>query len=57
MDLGPHAGFIWASYAAVVVVVGGLVLWLVADGRRQLKALKDLEQRGVKRRSAGGERT
>jgi heme exporter protein D len=54
MDLGAHAGFIWASYAAVIAVVGGLIVWLIVDGRRQARALADLEARGVKRRSAGG---
>ena len=52
MDLGPHAAFIWASYAAVTVVIGGLLIWLAYDGRRQLAALKYLEARGVKRRSS-----
>lgn len=52
MDLGPHAAFIWMSYAAVAVVVGGLIAWLVADGRRQQAALKALEDRGVRRRSS-----
>ena len=54
MDLGPHAAFIWASYAAVTLVVAGLILWLLADGRRQIGALQDLEKRGIKRRSAAG---
>ena len=52
MDLGPHAAFIWASYALFAVVLGALVGWLVFDGRRQKNALADLEARGVKRRSA-----
>ncbi len=55
MDLGPHAAFIWMSYAAVAVVIGGLAAWLIADGRRQQAALKALEQRGVRRRSAGSD--
>ena len=54
MDLGPHASFIWASYAAVTLVIGGLIVWLLADGRRQQRALADLEKRGIKRRSAAG---
>ncbi|MGD9785725.1 MAG: heme exporter protein CcmD [Hyphomicrobiaceae bacterium] len=51
MDLGPHAGFIWASYGAVALVLGLLVLWLVLDGRRQRRLLAELEARGVRRRS------
>ena len=51
MDLGPHAAFIWASYAAMAFVMAGLVLWLLLDGRRQKQALEELEARGVKRRS------
>ena len=52
MDLGPHAAFIWASYAAVGIVIGGLLSWLRYDGQRQLAALADLEARGIKRRSS-----
>jgi heme exporter protein D len=52
MDLGPHAAFIWISYAATALVVGGLIAWLAADGRRQRAALADLEARGVRRRSS-----
>lgn len=43
MDLGTHAAFIWASYLAVAVVVGGLVVWLIADGRRQQADLDRIE--------------
>jgi heme exporter protein D len=52
MDLGKHAVFIWASYAAVAVGVGGLIAWLVADGRRHAARLAELEARGVRRRSS-----
>ncbi len=51
MDLGPHAGFIWASYAAAAAVVAALIVWLVLDGRRQQRLVDDLEARGVRRRS------
>ncbi len=51
MDLGPHASFIWASYAAVAIVLFLLVVWLLWDGRRQRRLLEDLESRGVRRRS------
>lgn len=53
MDLGPHAGFILASYGATVAVVAGLLSWLVFDGKRQVRALADLEARGVKRGRKG----
>ncbi len=52
MDLGPHAIFIWLCYAAVTLVLAGIGLWLGLDGRRQAKALADLEARGIRRRSA-----
>ncbi len=51
MDLGPHAAFIWASYAVVTVVLAGLIGWLVFDGRRQQQLIDALEARGVRRRS------
>jgi heme exporter protein D len=53
-DLGPHASFIWASYAAVTIVIGALIVWLLADGARYRRQLRDLEARGVRRRSSGG---
>ena len=60
MDLGPNAGFIWASYAAAAIILAALVAWVVIDGRRQLRLIAELEARGVTRRSktrgAGGGR-
>ena len=50
-ELGTHAGFILASYAAVVLVLGGLILTIVLDHRAQKQALAALEQRGAGRRS------
>ncbi len=52
MDLGPHAAFIIASYAVVAAVMLGLIMWLLADGRRHQRALAALEARGVRRRSS-----
>ncbi len=52
MDLGPHASFIWSAYAAVTVVIGAIIAWLVVDGRQLERRLGDLAARGVKRRSA-----
>jgi heme exporter protein D len=51
IDLGPHAAFIWASYAIYAVVLAGLIGWLVWDGSRIRSRLADLEVRGVSRRS------
>ncbi len=51
MDLGPHAGFIWASYAITAVVVSALVFRAIAEERKQRKALARLEAQGIRRRS------
>ena len=51
MELGPHAAFIWISYAAVGVALTALTAWLVFDGRRQQRLIDELEARGVRRRS------
>ena len=56
MDLGPHAAFIWASYAAVGGTVAGLIIWLIADGRKQVADLNALDRQGVKRRGPAGGR-
>lgn len=52
MDLGKHAVFIWASYGAVVLSIGGMIAWLILDGRRHAARLAELEARGVRRRSS-----
>jgi len=52
MDLGPHAAFIIAAYAAAIAVVAGLIAWVVLDLRAQKRVLGDLEAHGVTRRSA-----
>ena len=51
MDLGPHAAFIVASYVAAALVVIGLTAWVFADHDAQRRLIKDLEARGIKRRS------
>ncbi len=51
-DMGPHAAFIWSAYGVVGLTLGGLIAWLMLDGKRQARALAELEARGVKRRSA-----
>jgi heme exporter protein D len=52
MNLGPHAAFIIAAYAAAIVVVAGLIGWVIVDFRAQKRVLGDLEAHGVTRRSA-----
>jgi len=52
MDLGPHAAFIVIAYTVVCAIVVLLVVWVVADHRRQLQTLRELEAGGVTRRSA-----
>jgi heme exporter protein D len=56
VELGPHAGFIVAAYAAGVLVVIALIGWIVADHRAQLRILADLERQGLTRRSTSAER-
>jgi heme exporter protein D len=51
VDLGPHAAYIWASYAVVALALALLVAWLVLDGRRQQRLIDELDARGVRRRS------
>lgn len=51
MNLGPHAAFILAAYAAAAIVGGSLIAWVLLDFRMQRRALADLEARGVTRRS------
>ena len=51
MNLGPHAAFILAAYAAATIVIGGLIAWVLLDYRAQLHRLADLGARGVTRRS------
>jgi heme exporter protein D len=52
VNLGPYAGFIIAAYAAALAVVAGLIGWIIADHRAQMRTLHDLEARGMSRRSS-----
>ena len=47
MDLGPHAFFILAAYAATAAILAGLVLRAALDHRAQVRALAELEVEGV----------
>ena len=51
-DLGPHAAFIIAAYAAAFAALGALAVFILDDDRRQRRALEALVRAGIKRRSA-----
>ncbi|WP_454642026.1 heme exporter protein CcmD [Bradyrhizobium liaoningense] len=51
MSLGPYASFIVMSYAAAAAVVAILIGWIVLDYRSQTQRLRELEERGITRRS------
>lgn len=48
---GNYAPFIISAYALTALSVAALTIWVVADYRRQQSILRDLEARGVSRRS------
>jgi heme exporter protein D len=54
MDLGPHAFFIVASYAAAGFIVALLIGWIIGENRSLARTLAEFEERGITRRS--GER-
>jgi heme exporter protein D len=47
-----HVEFIVAAYSVTAIVMAGLLVWLVADGRAVTRRLKELDARGIRRRSA-----
>ena len=53
IDLGPHAAFIVWAYAGVAVGVAGLLAYAALDARRISAQLRELDARGIRRRSAG----
>ena len=48
-----HFWFITLAYLATVLVLGGLVAWIMFDGRSLMRRLRELDARGVRRRSQG----
>ena len=50
--LSYHGGFILAAYAVTVLILAGIFLWIILDGRAQKRRLAELEARGIRRRSA-----
>jgi heme exporter protein D len=57
IEIGAHGGFIIAAYLVTIVVLAGLCLWIVVDGRGQRRRLADLEARGIRRRSAASKQS
>lgn len=59
MIFDAHTGYIAASYGACILVLAVLIGWIIQDGRTQKHLIKELEERGVGRRSSpsgdGGE--
>lgn len=51
LGLGEFSGFILASYALVILVIGALIIWVANDLKRQKRLIKELEERGIRRRS------
>lgn len=45
-----HSGYILAAYLVTALVIGGLVAWIVLDGRAQKRKLAGLEAEGIGRR-------
>ena len=55
IDLGQHAEFIIWGYLGVAIGTLALVAWVLFDSRRVTARLKDLDARGIRRRSSTGE--
>jgi len=53
IELGPYADYILWAYAGVALLVAALIAWVVYDARQVKARLNSLEERGIKRRSAG----
>ncbi|MGA2893745.1 MAG: heme exporter protein CcmD [Xanthobacteraceae bacterium] len=51
MGATAHLDFIAAAYAAAVIIIGALLIWITLDYRAQLHTLAELDRQGVSRRS------
>lgn len=49
-----HEAFVITSYTITALVVVGMVLWVVLDGRARRREIERLEAAGIKRRSDQG---
>lgn len=50
-----HALYVIAAYAASAMVIGGLFAWVLGDQAARRREMAEIEARGVRRRSAGGD--
>jgi len=50
--LGPHAGYILAAYGVSLLIVLAVLGWILVDGALLRRQMRDLEARGIRRRSA-----
>jgi len=44
LDMGKYGVFIWASYGASVLVIGGLMIRILRQRKKAKAVLRDLEQ-------------
>jgi heme exporter protein D len=51
-----HPWFVAAAYGISAIVIAGLILWILLDGRARRRDIADLEASGVRRRSARNDR-
>jgi heme exporter protein D len=51
MNLGPYAVFIVTAYAAAIMIVAGLIVWIMLDRRHLIRVIEEIEAQGITRRS------
>jgi heme exporter protein D len=49
---GEHGGYILGSYVAAVLIMGGLIAWVLIDGKQVRQKLAALEAAGIRRASS-----
>jgi len=47
-----HAAYVFAAYGISALVIAGLGLWILIDQAGRKREIKELEERGIRRRSA-----
>jgi heme exporter protein D len=50
-----HPWFVASAYGVSAIVIAGLILWILLDGRARRRDIAALEASGVRRRSARSE--